>query len=186
MRVILLWSAFLNFITYHIFWVLLLSHTNTQKSTSITHVLPTCHHPPQVPPLHPHPLTSSPFLPPLLLFLSFLPFLLYCEMHRGREGPGEGWRGLLLAFRWFHMKSQSTHLGCRHWRPAVSHLLPLSIPELAFNCFCTSQTCTNTETGTFASTCINRHMHAGLYKHTYAHASFGMKLKTEKYRYCRC
>ena len=54
------------------------------------------------------------------------------ERDGGRDGVKE--RDLLLAFRWFHMKSQSTHLGCRHWRPTVSHLLPLSVPELAFNC----------------------------------------------------
>lgn len=58
----------------------------------------------------------------------------------GRDKGKE--RGLLLAFRWFHMKSQRTHLGCRHQRPA-SHLLPLGPPEFAFGCPCTAQACTD-------------------------------------------
>lgn len=44
----------------------------------------------------------------------------------GRDKGKE--RGLLLAFRWFHMKSPGAHLGCRHRRP-TSHLLPLGLPE---------------------------------------------------------
>lgn len=96
---------------------------------------------PGAPPLRPHPLTSSPF--PLLLFHS-LRFLctVRCreeEKDGGRDKGKE--RGLLLAFRWLHMKSQSTHLGCRHRRP-TSHLLPLSIPQLAFNFPCAAQACT--------------------------------------------
>lgn len=105
--------------------------------------VPHTQHPPlsihAAPPLHPHPLTSSP-LPPLApSFIHF--FALYCDMWRG-GGVGEGIGGvLLLTFRWFHMKSQSTHLGCRHWRPMASRLLPLSIPELAFNCLCAAWAC---------------------------------------------
>lgn len=97
---------------------------------------------PGAPPLRPHPLTSSPF--PLLLFHS-LRFL--CTM-RCREEEKDGGRdkgkerGLLLAFRWLHMKSQSTHLGCRHRRP-TSHLLPLSIPQLASSFPCAAQACTD-------------------------------------------
>lgn len=86
------------------------------------------------PPLHPHPLTSSPFLR-CSFFHSFLSFVLW---DAGRKrGKGRG-RDLLLAFRWFHMKSLSTHLGCRHRRPLASHLLPLSRTEFDFNCLCTA------------------------------------------------
>lgn len=117
-----------------------MSHTNTQENTSTNHVLPSRQQPLFYSP-PPRPTLASPFpylIPlPLLLFLSFIPFL--CTVRRreeerdgGRNGVKEG--DLLLAFRWFHMKSQSTHLGCRHWRPTKSHLLPLNIPELAFNC----------------------------------------------------
>lgn len=58
----------------------------------------------------------------------------------GRDKGKE--RGLLLAFRWFHMKSQGTHLDCRHRRPA-SHLLPLGLPGLAFGCPRAAQACTD-------------------------------------------
>lgn len=101
---------------------------------------PPLFHSPGAPPLHPHPLTSSPFL--CCSFIHYFP--LYCEMQRGREGwwgdKGKE-RGLLLTFRWLHMKSQGTHLGCRRRRPA-SHLLPLGLPQLAFGRPCTAQACT--------------------------------------------
>lgn len=77
-------------------------------------------------------LTSSPFLCHSFILSSPL----YCEMWRGREGRGR--RCLLLAFRWFHMKSHRTHLGCRQWQPKASQLLPLSIPV---------RPCTSTSTG---------------------------------------
>lgn len=59
-------------------------------------------------------------------------------MGGGRDKRKE--RGLLLAFRWFHIKSQGTHLGCRHRRPA-SHLLPLGLPEGALGCPCRARAC---------------------------------------------
>lgn len=103
---------------------------------------PLLHSPGGAPPLRPHPLTSSPF--PLLLFhsLRFLCTVRCREEERdwGRDKGKE--RGLLLAFRWLHMKSQSTHLGCRHRRP-TSHLLPLSTPQLALGCPCAAQACTD-------------------------------------------
>lgn len=51
---------------------------------------------------------------PLMSFYSFLSFVLW-HMERKRRGGREGKEGdLLLAFRCYHMKRQSTHLGCRH------------------------------------------------------------------------
>ncbi len=108
--------------------------------------------------------------PPSSAALSFISFLcaVRCreeESYRGRDGGKE--RDLLLAFRWFHMKSQSTHLDCRHWRPTASRLLPPSIPEVAFNCLCIVQACTKADTGTrFASMCNYRHWHTSMHKHT--------------------
>ena len=112
--------------------LIIFSHKNTGKIPP-----PSCFPPlfqSLAPPLHLHPLTSSFFFCCCSFFHSSLSFVLW-DAERKTGGGGEGKeRGLLLAFRWFHMKSQSTHLGCRHWRPTASHLLPLSIPELAFNC----------------------------------------------------
>lgn len=94
----------------------------------------------------PHPCIHIP-LPHLLssAALSFITFLctVRCreeERDGGRDKGKE--RGLLLAFRWFHMKSQGTHLGCRHRWPA-SHLLPLGLPWLEFGCPCTARACTD-------------------------------------------
>lgn len=94
----------------------------------------------------PHPCVHIP-LPHLLssAALSFIIFLctVRCRKEERDGGRDKGKeRGLLLAFRWFHMKSQGIHLGCRHRRPA-SHLLPLGLPELAFGCPFTAQACTD-------------------------------------------
>lgn len=114
------------------------------------HPLPTHTHTCTPPPdsIHPgpHPCVHIPL--PHLLSSAALSFITSLCTVRCREEERDGGRdkrkerGLLSAFRWFHMKSQSTHLGCRRRRPA-SHLLPPSTPELALGCLGASRACTD-------------------------------------------